>query len=476
MRLISFLLCLAYLNVTVAQSEPTTEIDAGTADSLDSSSLDKDIGKEKSSWVGFDDDGTLFDLGGFIEQEIGYSFERDEFQLSKIRTSVGLDIESNFDSNWKFKVNASAWYDAAYRAEGRDKFTDETLSTYETDFRFKEAYVDVDLTSWMNLRVGRQYFSWGETTGVTQISDIGNPRDLKELGLQDIEDARLPVGSTKLTLYGTSWEYNLIAIHEFRANEFGTEGSEFDPLLALRNEQTVIQNPVEPADSLSGNGILTRLFLSQSWGDISFFWGNPYYHLPALSLESFDNNTGISTYRPEFKRIEAYGVFGSVILGSWSLLFDVARKKGFPVTVSPDYIGEQLRAGNGSAIAWKPRRVLQSMLGFEYSGLSETIVSMEYLRTYIEDYESILDEDETTEQISLYISREFMHDTLTTTFWVSHDLNDDSNQYRIDVEYAYSDNLSYSLGINGIDAGNRDSFFYNYRDTDRLTLGIKYSF
>lgn len=417
-----------------------------------------------------------FDFAGFIREEIGYSYQREDFELSKIRTSFDLDVESSFDSNWKLKINSSVWYDAAYRVEGRDEFTAETLDTHETDSRLNETYVDVDFSSWMNLRVGRQYFSWGETTGATQISDIGNPRDLKELGLQNVEFARLPVGSTRLTFYGASWEFNLIAIHEFRANEFGAEGSEFDPLLSLRNEQTVILGLEEPDDSFSDNGLLTRLYLSQSWGDISFFWGEPYYHFPALSLEGFDGNTGITTYRPEYRKIEAYGVFGNVILGSWSLLFDVARKHDVPVALTPDYIGEQLQTGDGSAIAWEPRRELQSKFGFEYGGLSETIVSMEYLRTYVEDYDSILDTDETTEQVSLYISREFMHDTLTTTFWISHDLNDNSNQFRIGVDYAYSDNLSYSVSVSGIEADNEESFFYNYRDTDRLTLGVKYSF
>lgn len=417
-----------------------------------------------------------FDFAGFIKEEIGYSFQRDDFQLSKARTSVGVDIESNVDSNWKLKLNASVWYDAAYRIEGRDEFTDATLDTHETDSRFNETYLDIDPSSWMNLRFGRQYFSWGETTGVTQISDIGNPRDLKELGLQHVEFARLPVSSTKLTFYGASWEFNLIAIHEFRASEFGAEGSEFDPLLPLRNEQTVILAPEEPDDSFSDNGLLTRLYLSQSWGDISFFWGNAYDGTPALSLEGFDSNTGITTYRPEYSKIEAYGVFGTVILGSWSLKFDVARKQDVPVALTPDDIAEQLQTGNGSAIAWKPRRELQSMLGFEYSGLSETIISMEYHSTYIEDYDRRLDSEETTEQVSLFFSRDFMHDTLTTTFWVGHDLNDNSNQFRIDLDYAYSDNLSLSLSVSGVEADNEESFFYNYRDTDRLTLGVKYSF
>lgn len=417
-----------------------------------------------------------FDFVGFFKQEVGYSYQHEDFELSKIRTSAGVDIESDFDADWKIKVDASAWYDAAYRVESRDEFTDATLDTYETDFRFNEAYVDIDLSSSVNLRVGRQYFSWGESMGVTQISDIGNPRDLKELGLQNVEYARLPVGSTKLTFYGASWEYNLIAIHEFRSNEFGAEGSEFDPLLALRNQQTVIREPVEPDTSLSDNGVLTRLYLSQRWGDISFFWGKNHDGYPVLTLEDFDVNTGITTYLPEYKKVEAYGFFGNFISGSWSFLFDVARKEDLPIAFGPDYISGQLQAGSSPVYTWERRPVLQSMLGFDYSGLSETIITIEYLRTVIEDYDNTLADDKTRQQVSLYVSRDFMHDTLTTTYWVSHDLDDDSNLFRIDVDYAYSDTLRYNLSINGIDSSNRESYFFNYRKTDRLTIGLKYSF
>jgi hypothetical protein len=416
-------------------------------------------------------------LFGFIKQEVGYSYQHEDFKFSKIRTSLGLGAESNFDGNFKFKVDTAVWYDAAYKVEGRAPFTDQTLDVYETDFRFNEAYLDIDLPFSANLRIGRQYFSWGESMGVTQISDIGNPRDLKELGLQNVEFARLPIGSTKLTFFGTSWEYNLIALHEFRPYEFGAEGSEFDPLLALRNPQTVIRDPDEPKKtSLGDNGVLTRLFLSRNWGDISFFWGKAYEGTPALTLENFDANTGINTYLPEYQKVESYGFFGNVISGSWSFLFDVARKQNLPIAVSPDAIGEQLQTGSSTAISWRPQHVLQSMLGFEYSGLSETIISMEYLRRYIEDYDSRLADDRTEQQLSLYVSREFLRDTLTTTFWVSHDLGDKSNLFRIDLDYAYNDHLRYSLGVSGIDSNNPDSFFYNYRKTDRVTVGVKYSF
>ena len=416
-----------------------------------------------------------FSLSGFVKQEAGYSYQHDDFEFSKLLSTLNLDIGINFMENWKMKIDLSGSYDSAYRIEGRDDFTSDTLDVYESDFRPNELFIDGDLSSWLNIRIGRQYFSWGETEG-NQISDIGNPRDLRILGLQNVEDSRLPVGATKATFYGPSWEYNLIAIHEIRPHELGAEGSEFDPFLATRNERTVVLDPDVPNSSLDKVEVLTRLFFSQPWGDISFFGGNVYDDSPILDVVDVNANSGAITFSPEYKKFKSYGFFGNIIKGSGLFKFDVARKIGKPVGRNADNILQQVANDSAHIQSWEPKNLLQWMLGFEYSGLSETFISLEYSGEFIEEHEDVLSDDEFSEEFSVLLTRDFLHDKLATSFWWSRDITDNTDFFRIDLRYDYNDHLEFSLGIIGIETSDKESFFFPYRKTDRITFGIKYGF
>lgn len=429
--------------------------------------------------VASSESGTWFEnsvhMTGFFQEEVGNSYQHDDFEYSKILSTADVTFDINFNENWKAKINARGSYDAAYSVEGREKFTRETLDMYETDLRFNEIYTDIDVNSWTNIRFGRQYFSWGESNS-EQISDIGNSRDLRELGLQNVKDIRLPVGATKITFYDTSWEYSLIAIHEVRPDELGAEGSEFDPFLAARRQVTILDDDV-PASSLKNTGVMSRLYLSQAWGDISFFAGRKFEGFPGLKLESADLVTQQLVFRPEYQKVSSYGFFGNVIEGSWQFKFDVARSLNKPMGRSIDNLVEQLLSGqNQEVISLQNKNFLKSMLGIEYSGISDTQISLEFINEHIEDYENTLRDEEDLNKISLFVSRKFLNDSVSTSLWLNHIQRENTNLFRFDLGYDYSDSVKLFVSLSGVEGAKKGTYYYDYLDTDRLSLGVKVSF
>ena len=416
-----------------------------------------------------------FSVGGFVQENLAYSYEADHFSFSKARTSLDLRVDMNFSEVVKGKAEVLTSYDFAYHLEGRDEFTKDTLDVYESDTRLQEAYLDFDFASWFNLRSGRQYFTWGESEG-SQIGDIGNPRDYREMGLQEIEDARLPVGANKITFYGSDWEYNIISIHEFRPNEFGAKGSAYDPYISIRRAGGNIIETNEPDSYLKNPEIISRLFLSRSFGDVSFFAGEIYDDFPVFAITNNSDANSID-FVPEYFKYKRFGLFGNFVSGSMLFKYDIAKSLDKPFNRSGLNIFQQVESNQGKIFGSIKSDLLQCMVGFEYTGISETLVSVELYRESVENYvEKIFQDDEHSTEASVYITRDFWNDRLLTTFWVNRLITESATMFRVDATFQVNDQLEVSLAFTGINSSDSESYFFDYRKTDRAVLSMKYSF
>ncbi len=415
------------------------------------------------------------DVSLILTERVGYGFDKSDPDIMKMRSELAVDMSVNPTSFSKFKMALTGFYDLAYEIQGRSHFSGETLDEYESGFEVDEAYLDVDLSSWANLRLGRQFFGWGETEN-KQISDIGNPRDFRVLGLQDIDDVRLAVGAAKLTFYGTDWAVDLAAIHEIRPHRLATIGSEFDPYVNARSSQLVILDDDTPATSFDNTEFLARLFLSRSWGDVNFFWGEVYEDLPHLELTGLNAATSTLTFTPEYRKTHAYGAYGNVVSGSWIFKYELARKTGLALRRSASNILQQVATNPTSVQVWDRKNRLEWMGGVEYGGISETTIMVEYLGESIEAHNDTLADHESSHAGSIYVTRDFFHDKLAMTFWWTHDFTEHADLYKIEGKYDYNDHLQYTLGIAGFLTDDVESFYYPYRRNDRINAAVQYAF
>jgi len=170
------------------------------------------------------------------------------------------------------------------------------------------------------------------------------------------------------------------------------------------------------------------------------------------------------------------GLFGNVVTGAWLFKFDLARKTGVALGRSTDDILGQVANNPNHIRAWDEKNVIEWMGGVEYAGISETTITFEYLGETIEDYQDNLADEETTHAVSLYLSRDALHDKLVTTLWWYREISTQADLFKLETSYDYSDELEFTLGISGFIVPDEESFYYPYRNNDRIYVGIQYGF
>ncbi len=296
------------------------------------------------------------------------------------------------------------------------------------------------------------------------------------LGLQDIDDVRLAVGATKLTFYRSDWALNLAAIHEIRPHELAAKGSEFDPYVNVRSDTVTVHADNEPSDSLKNTEFLARFFLSRQWGDFSIYWGQVYEDFPYLEVTDIDQAAFTMAFTPEYKKIQAYGIYGNLVSGSWLAKFDLTRKTGLALQRSSDNILQQVINTPNAVQAWDEKNRFEWMGGFEYRGVSETTIMLEYFGEVIEKHNGTLADDTSSHSVSLYISHNAWHDKLVSTFWWTHNITEQTDLYKIESKYSYRDNIKFTLGIGGFIVQDEAGFYYPYRRNDRINAAVQYGF
>jgi hypothetical protein len=431
--LMALFLSFAYVNSTLAEegdSNSTAESSQDSEERFDDG--DSGEGFDDEDGGGFDtvsvdldgiksssSEGELFVISGFAKEELDYSHAWEDPDISKIRTTLNLTLDLNLPADWKVKLNVNGFYDYAYSYLGRDKFTDETLESSESESEIRDFYLDGSPTTWLNLRIGRQIIAWGESEAM-QVTDMANPRDLRELGMVDIEDARLPVVATKLSLLLDSWQVNFVAIHEIRGNKMAGAGSEFDALSEMRSAFTVEDEAV-PESETGNTEYLLRVFKSFNGGDVGLFWADVYddsfyMELTQLALTGPQPQMSMT---PRHNRIQSVGLSGNIVSGSWLFKAEAAQKSKMALMRNSTDIQTQLLQARptlqAAAIAsgnpifseghipidvWDEKTVQQLVLGLEYQGLEDMTVSLEAGGEQILDYEENLRSGEVKAQVS----------------------------------------------------------------------------
>ncbi|MCP4751656.1 MAG: DUF1302 domain-containing protein, partial [Proteobacteria bacterium] len=441
---------------------------------------------------------SFFSFGGFIREDIAYSYQRDDPDLSRIRSTLNLNADVKLFADWKIKMVWNGFFDYAYSRIGRDRFTDETLDTYESDSEIRDFFIDGSIFDWLRFKVGRQIIAWGESES-TQITDMANPRDMTELGMVDIEDARIPVTATKFSILYDAWEVNLVAIGEIRPNKIPAEGSEFDMFQPLRTLPIIeIEDEETPKSEAHNTEVLFRLFKSFNGGDVSFVWADVYDDFPhldfnGLELEALPPQSPVRfspklRLIPRHKRIKTLGFSGNKASGSWLFKAELARQMG-KALARDDFLTQLEDAQNTLLLGkrffssdteliktWSEKDLLHLMAGFEYSGMDDLSIGLEAFAEKIEDYQDYLMDRETGGSISLILTYTALNDTLNARlFWLRFSRGE-GDVVRVNVDYDIVDALNVSGGFIVYEATDEESTLHLYKNNDRVFAALKYSF
>jgi len=378
--------------------------------------------------------------------------ETDWRGLSRLRTELQLELDVKFSGDWKMFASTKGAYDFVYQLKGRENYTREVLDAYEKELELRDTYLQGRLTQNLDLKAGRQIVVWGKSDSI-RVTDVLNPIDLREPGLTDIEDIRLPVAMTKIDYYLGSWRLSGMAIHEIRFNKLPAYGSDFYPAPV----------PPVPEETPSCKWENTEYALAVSgvfsgW-DLSFYWADIYSDLPHLEIRP---EGVVSVHAP----LTMMGTAFNVAAGNWLFKAEAAYLDGFMF----------LNSGDATYARF------DLLAGFEYYGFKNTTISLDVVNRHFIGFQSILEQfpDEGREdefQSAFRLTRQFLNDTLSLTLLASTFgfTSLDGAFQRFSAEYDLTDAIQLSGGLILYQSGDLPSF-RQIGDNDRIFADIKYSF
>jgi hypothetical protein len=376
--------------------------------------------------------------------------------LSRFRFTQDLNLDVTISNSWDVNVRGRGFYDAAYRINGRDHYTDEVISSLESETELREAFIRGKVLPSLDVKLGRQIVVWGKSDNL-RVTDVLNPLDNREPGMVDIEALRLPLSMARADWYAGKWNLTAIAIPEIRFNKNPVYGSDYYPSpLPPPREDIPDDCGGNTEYALALNGILT------GW-DISFYYARIYDDRASFRVITPGPQPQLEMVHHQ---LSMGGAAINVAWGNWLLKSEAAFFSGLRFASLPNQDFERVDA----------------LLGVEYSGFNETTVSLEAVNRHLLDFDEAISaapdsakQDEA--QTAVRFQRDVLNDRVHLTLLA---LNNgwngrDGKVQRLQVKYELTDAVALTGGFVNYDAGRRTEF-RNIGKNDRIFLEAKYSF
>ncbi len=401
---------------------------------------------------------SVLDLGGNAKAAASYNFARKPpgRGLHHLKSELLLKGDYKTADGWQLHAGIKGSYDFVYLLNGREKYTQQTIDAYESELELRKAYLQGSLTPNLDLKVGRQIVIWGRSDNI-RVVDVINPMDLREPGITDIEDLRLPVTMTKLDYYLGPFNLSGMLIHEVRVSKVSPYGSEFYPLNFPPPPEDIPPSRWENTQYAAAlNGIFS------GW-DLSFYWADLYSATPHVEFTTVGSSPSLVQ---KHARYNIAGSAASVVLGNYLLKGETAWLRNLKFTNIPD----------------KTYNRLDILLGLEYFGFANTQLALEIANQHLFDYDARLgDEPDKRDMDQLQwaarLTRNFMNERLALTLLISvyGKMWQDGAVQRLSAEYDFTDALMVNCGIVFYQSGDL-TMFRNVEYNDRLFFEFKYSF
>ncbi len=416
-----------------------------------------EIQKEERSNLTFSGDLAFKTSAGFHSHEVDGI---DYSGINQAQTSLYLQLDYKISDNWKMRVGVDTFYDGIYDLYSSNNYNDDVLDTYRTQLMLTDAYFQGRVTNDIDLKIGHQIVVWGKSDSI-RITDVINPLDNRLPGMTDIEDLRLSVAMIKADYYVGQWNFSAMAIVESRIMLEAAPRGEFFPVdavfpLGAPNPFIELVTPDSSFENMqyafAANGVFS------GW-DLSFY-----------AADVLDSKWHIDPIAQK-RIVSKVGMIGSAIniaTGSWLLKSEMAFLSGVKYNSTTD-----------------AKNRLDALVGVDYMGIKDTVLSLELANRHIFDYESQMNEfvtrpdyvDRNEIQTAMRMTNSFANDSINTTLLLS--MFGSSWEYggffRGSVAYDVMDAVVANFGVVDYIGGDKP-FVDAIKDNDRIFADITYSF
>ena len=407
------------------------------------------------------DDENWSNLSGSAGLSASYSYAKDApadktqadwSGLTKLRPYFSLTWDAKLGENWKTRISGKAFYDLAYGMKDSETFSNEVLSELEKEAELREIYLEGSPFGSLDVKLGKQIVSWGVANSL-RVVDVLNPTDDREFGMTDLEDIRLPINMTKLDYYIGDLKLEAVAVHEIKFNKSAPFGSDFNPTTQKINE-------VIPESSAENTEYGLALIGTFSGWDASLHWAQYFDDTAHFKI------TAVATLEQRHSRLTMGGATLSIPSGNFIWKAEAAKLQGMEFALVTD----------------KTFSRTDVLVGSEYSGWSDTSLTLEFGVQHLNDFDVKLEESpdsQLEDRIATTVS--FMQDYINQTLHLSlvgmmiGKSGQDGGLNRMSLEYDVMDAFSVTGGVMLYQPGD-NAYFKSLNENDRLFFEVRYSF
>jgi len=352
------------------------------------------------------------------------------------------------------------------RTDARDNLSPGDHSQAE----LREFYLDTYIKDSIVI-LGKQQVVWGKSDGL-KVLDIVNPQDFREYILDDFDQSRIPLWTVNTEIPVNDVTIQLLLIPDQTYHEFATPGSSYQftsPIIIPATPAGInvqIKPAITPDKTLQDADAGFRLStFTQGW-DLTLNYLYHYDDTPVLfrTINSTAAGPNISI-TPKYKRTHLIGGTFSTTYGNLTLRGEVGY-------LTDKYISTTNLTDTDGVVKTGE---LKYVLGFDWYGFTDTLLSTQIFQTYINNHEAGMIQAKLNTQLTFLIKQEYMNETLHVEILILQDINYEDGLLRPKLTYEYNDEINIYAGAD-IFYGNKKGLFGQFKETDRIVSGIVVGF
>jgi len=422
---------------------------------------ERESGVDAESWSNLSGSTGLSASYSYAKDSPADKTQADWSGLTKLRPYFSLTWDAKLGENWKTRISGKAFYDLAYGMKDSETFSDEVLSELEKEAELREIYLEGSPFGSLDVKLGKQIVSWGVANSL-RVVDVLNPTDDREFGMTDLEDIRLPINMTKLDYYIGDLKLEAVAVHEIKFNKSAPFGSDFNPSTQKINE-------VIPESSAENTEYGLALIGTFSGWDASLHWAQYFddtAHFKITKVIFIPGLGAVPTLEQRHSRLTMGGVTLSIPSGNFIWKAEASKLQGMEFALVTD----------------KTFSRTDVLVGSEYSGWSDTSLTLEFGVQHLNDFDVKLEESpdsQLEDRIATTVS--FMQDYINQTLHLSlvgmmiGKSGQDGGLNRMSLEYDVMDAFSVTGGVMLYQPG-ENAYFQSLNENDRIFFEVRYSF
>lgn len=287
--------------------------------------------------------------------------------FAKARQSIDLGVRYK-KGPFRVALGGHAEYDFAYLYKS-EAYDGPTLDEYQGRLLPREAIIELS-NGRFALTAGYQIVAWGPADYLPTL-DVANPRDLREIGLTELENLRQPVLATRLGAFVGSHRFEAMMIHLPYFGLRSPPAGPYSNLTSIFPKEALFGKEYNHINPRFNQQFLLRWYYAGEWIDLALYAATVFDQQGILrinDMKTFLSNTAVDL---DHTRYTLLGHSGALPIRSWLVKWEVAFELDRSFNTGPQPIG-----------VVKLHRV-NPMIGLSFTGIKNLNVALEVSKPWL---------------------------------------------------------------------------------------------